>query len=104
MPVTDEVSATREIRSLEAHEGRARTPIIALSANVMAHQIAEYRAVGMDAVVGKPFEAEALWSAVADLVPGGLDPATVLADPDNTVLPLNPGIELVVDGGLTVKS
>ena len=33
---------------------------------------------------------------VADLVPKGLDPATVLADPDNTVLPLNPGIELVV--------
>ncbi|CAN7423904.1 ATP-binding protein [Phenylobacterium sp. LjRoot225] len=68
MPVTDGVSATREIRSLEAREGRPRTPIIALSANVMAHQVAEYRAAGMDAVVGKPFEAEALWSAVAELV------------------------------------
>jgi hypothetical protein len=33
---------------------------------------------------------------VADLVPVGLDPATVLADPDNTALPLDPGIELVV--------
>ena len=33
---------------------------------------------------------------VADLVPAGLNPATVLADPDNTALPLNPGIELVV--------
>ena len=33
---------------------------------------------------------------VADLVPADLDPATVLADPDNTALPLNPGIELVV--------
>jgi signal transduction histidine kinase/CheY-like chemotaxis protein len=68
MPVTDGVTATREIRSLEQREGRPRTPIIALSANVMAHQVAEYRAVGMDAVVGKPFEAEALWSAVAELV------------------------------------
>ncbi|CAN7456956.1 ATP-binding protein [Phenylobacterium sp. LjRoot219] len=68
MPVTDGVAASREIRSLEAREGRPRTPIIALSANVMAHQVAEYRAAGMDAVVGKPFEAEALWSAVADLV------------------------------------
>ena len=68
MPVTDGVTATREIRSLEARERRPRTPIIALSANVMAHQVAEYRAVGMDAVVGKPFEAEALWSAVAELV------------------------------------
>jgi len=68
MPVTDGVAATREIRTLEAREGRPRTPIIALSANVMAHQVAEYRAAGMDSVVGKPFEAEALWSAVADLL------------------------------------
>ena len=68
MPVTDGVTATREIRRLEQAERRPRTPIIALSANVMAHQVAEYLAVGMDAVVGKPFEAEALWSAVAELV------------------------------------
>jgi len=34
--------------------------------------------------------------SVADLVPAGLDPAHVLADPDNRVLPLNPGLELVV--------
>jgi len=33
---------------------------------------------------------------VSELVPAGLDPATVLADPDNIALPLNPGIELVV--------
>jgi CheY-like chemotaxis protein len=65
MPVTDGVTAAREIRALEAKGGRARTPIIALSANVMAHQVAEYRAAGMDDVVGKPFEAEALWNAVA---------------------------------------
>ena len=67
MPGTDGVTAAREIRKLEAREGRVRTPIIALSANVMAHQVAEYRAAGMDKVVGKPFEAEALWSAVAEL-------------------------------------
>ena len=68
MPVTDGVTATREIRRIEQLERRPRTPIIALSANVMAHQVAEYLAAGMDAVVGKPFEAEALWSAVAELV------------------------------------
>lgn len=75
MPVTDGVTAAREIRSLEARARRPRTPIIALSANVMAHQVAEYRAAGMDAVVGKPFEAEALWSAVAELVPADEDGA-----------------------------
>lgn len=68
MPVTDGVAATREIRQLEAAEGRRRTPIVALSANVMAHQVAEYRAAGMDSVIGKPFEAEALWAALADLL------------------------------------
>ncbi len=70
MPVTDGVAAAREIRAIEAREGRPRTPIVALSANVMAHQVAEYRAVGMDAVVGKPFEAELLWNTVAQLVAG----------------------------------
>jgi signal transduction histidine kinase len=74
MPVTDGVAAARQIRDLERAEHRPRTPIIALSANVMAHQVAEYRAVGMDAVVGKPFEAEVLWNAVASL----------LAEPDDT--------------------
>lgn len=33
---------------------------------------------------------------VADLVPGGRDAATILADPDNTALPLHVGTELVV--------
>lgn len=33
---------------------------------------------------------------VSALVPAGLDPATVLADPDNVALPLLPGTELVV--------
>jgi signal transduction histidine kinase len=68
MPVTDGVTAVREIRALETQEGRARTPVVALSANVMAHQVAAYRAAGMDAVVGKPFEAEVLWNTVAELL------------------------------------
>ena len=34
--------ATRAIRTREVETGRARTPIIALTANVMAHQVAEY--------------------------------------------------------------
>jgi signal transduction histidine kinase/CheY-like chemotaxis protein len=69
MPVTDGLAATREIRRIEAAQGQGRIPIIALSANVMAHQTEEYRAAGMDDVVGKPFEAEALWAAIAALLP-----------------------------------
>jgi signal transduction histidine kinase/CheY-like chemotaxis protein len=79
MPVKDGIAATQEIRRLERAERRPRTPIIALSANVMAHQTVEYRAVGMDAVIGKPFEAESLWAAIgAALGEGGAEP--VLAE------------------------
>lgn len=68
MPLVDGVSAAREIRALEADEARARTPIIALSANVMEHQAVEYRLAGMDAVVGKPFDAQELISAIARIL------------------------------------
>ncbi|HQT54048.1 MAG TPA: ATP-binding protein, partial [Phenylobacterium sp.] len=40
MPVMDGPSATVAIRADEARSGRARTPIIALTANAMAHQTA----------------------------------------------------------------
>ncbi|MDQ0449687.1 PAS domain S-box-containing protein [Methylobacterium aerolatum] len=53
MPVMDGVSATRHIRALAAPLGRV--PIIALTANVLPQQIAEFREAGMDGHVGKPF-------------------------------------------------
>lgn len=54
MPLMDGIAATRLIRETERLEGRARTPIIAVTANVMANQKAEYLAAGMDATVAKP--------------------------------------------------
>ena len=39
---------------------RPRTPILALTANAMAHQTAEYLAAGMDAVIPKPIQVEQL--------------------------------------------
>jgi signal transduction histidine kinase/ActR/RegA family two-component response regulator len=65
MPDVDGLAATRRIRAAEAQRGDgAVTPIVALSANVMTHQIAEYLAAGMDDVVPKPVEAERLFAAV----------------------------------------
>ncbi len=64
MPVMDGPAATCAIRQREAETGRRRTPIIALTANVMAHQISAYRAAGMDDVVAKPIEAAALFRAL----------------------------------------
>jgi signal transduction histidine kinase/AmiR/NasT family two-component response regulator len=64
MPVMDGVTASRAIRAEEAANGRARTPIIALTANVMSEQVATYRAAGMDQVVAKPIEIARLLGAM----------------------------------------
>jgi CheY-like chemotaxis protein/anti-sigma regulatory factor (Ser/Thr protein kinase) len=64
MPVTDGPTATARIRSRELAEGRSRVPIIALTANAMAHQAAEYLQSGMDAVVPKPIQASQLFEAL----------------------------------------
>ena len=55
-------------RAAEAAEGRPRTPILALTANAMAHQVAEYLAVGFDGHVAKPIDAGRLYQALADAV------------------------------------
>jgi signal transduction histidine kinase/ActR/RegA family two-component response regulator len=63
MPEMDGVTATRLIRRKEAAAGRPRTPIIALTANAMSHQIDEYLAAGIDGCVVKPIQARALFEA-----------------------------------------
>jgi PAS domain S-box-containing protein len=64
MPVMDGPTAAREIRARETETGRARTPIIALTANAMAHHQVEYLAAGMDVLVPKPLELERLLIAL----------------------------------------
>ena len=64
MPGMDGPEATRIIRAEEAATGRARTPIIALTANAMAHQVADYLACGMDEFVAKPLEIALLFAAM----------------------------------------
>jgi signal transduction histidine kinase/CheY-like chemotaxis protein len=64
MPIMDGPTATRAIREAERARGRARTPIVALTANAMAHQIADYRAAGMDGFVAKPIDVEKLFAAI----------------------------------------
>jgi signal transduction histidine kinase/CheY-like chemotaxis protein len=68
MPVMDGVEAVRLIRAAEATEGRARTPILALTANAMAHQVADYLAAGFDGHVAKPIDAGRLYQAIAEAV------------------------------------
>jgi PAS domain S-box-containing protein len=64
MPEMDGPTATAVIRSREVSEKRRRTPIIALTANVMEHQLAEYQRAGMDGLVPKPIEVAELFAAI----------------------------------------
>jgi len=64
MPVMDGVEAARAIRALEAEQGRVRTPIIAVTANALAHQVEDYLAAGMDGHVAKPIEVTKLYDAI----------------------------------------
>jgi signal transduction histidine kinase/CheY-like chemotaxis protein len=68
MPVMDGVEAALRIRRRESETGRARTPIIALTANAMTHQAERYAAAGMSGFVAKPIEVAQLFSAIAEAV------------------------------------
>jgi PAS domain S-box-containing protein len=70
MPEMDGVAATRLIRMREAERGLERTPILALSANAMTHQVREYLASGMDGHLAKPIEIELLAKALHDIRSG----------------------------------
>src|SRR5271156_648392 len=76
MPEMNGVEATMAIRRREAESGRARTPIVAVTANAMTHQLAEYMAAGMDGVVAKPVEITDLFSVMETVLAGAAaDPA-----------------------------
>ena len=64
MPEMNGVDATRAIRELEHADARAPTPIIALTANVMSHQTADYLAAGMNDYVAKPIDLTSLFKVI----------------------------------------
>ena len=63
MPVMDGLAATRRIRAL-ADRDAARTPIVAMTANVLPEQIARCREAGMDDHLGKPINLPLLLQAL----------------------------------------
>ena len=65
MPNMDGIEATHRIRALK---GQVSTvPIIALTANVMAHQVETYLAAGMNGAVAKPISPTALLAAIVKI-------------------------------------
>jgi signal transduction histidine kinase/DNA-binding response OmpR family regulator len=60
MPRIDGYELTRRIRALEAQSGAARTPIVAVTANVMKGEEQRCLTIGMDAYLGKPISIDRL--------------------------------------------
>lgn len=71
MPLLDGVALLREMRRLEAAQGRARCPAIAFTANAMTHQVQSYLDAGFDGCVTKPLKLERLHGAIAKLIAPG---------------------------------
>jgi CheY-like chemotaxis protein len=65
MPGIDGLEAARRIRALGG--APAQTPIVALTANVLAHQRQAYLDAGMDGVVGKPISPGVLLREISRL-------------------------------------
>ena len=65
MPIMDGPSATRAIREFERQQGRKATPILALTANAMTHQLDEYRQAGCNGHVSKPIDASDLIASMS---------------------------------------
>jgi signal transduction histidine kinase/AmiR/NasT family two-component response regulator len=70
MPEMNGVEATTAIRAFEAADGLAAIPILALSANVMNHQVKEYLEAGMTGFIPKPIEAAKLFAAIEEALSG----------------------------------
>lgn len=67
MPVMDGVTAIREIRAAELARGMAPTAAIAVTANALVNQVADYLVAGFDTHLAKPFRRKDLMHAILTL-------------------------------------
>ena len=66
MPGVSGLAAAQAIRAAESELGLTPTPIVALSANAMSHQVDSYLAAGMNAHVAKPIDARLLYRTIEE--------------------------------------
>lgn len=64
MPELDGFEASRQIRRIEAEQGLAPVPIIALTAHVLDDHRQQGRDAGMDDFIGKPLDTEQLYACL----------------------------------------
>ena len=89
MPVMDGPQATREIR--KSNSPRARVPIIALTADVIASHRTDYFASGVNAIVGKPID----WAELSDEIERQLNTRDKVSEakPQSSTEPESPKME-----------
>ncbi len=75
MPVLDGLEATAEIRRLEQVEDKARTPVVALTANAFPEDRLRCQAAGMDDFLSKPFDLSGLRALLARWLPSTPPPS-----------------------------
>jgi len=97
MPVMDGLSASMHIRALEQQSGRARTPIIALTASVLDQDRVAAAEAGMDGFASKPIELPLLLAEIQRVLQ--LEPVAITTDtspsiPATTHFDLKKGIQL----------
>jgi signal transduction histidine kinase/EAL domain-containing protein (putative c-di-GMP-specific phosphodiesterase class I)/CheY-like chemotaxis protein len=81
MPVMDGYEASRAIRAAEAERCAARTPIIALTAEVLGASAEAWRQAGMDGVLYKPFSLAGLARTLGSVMePASDQPAQQLVE------------------------
>ena len=98
MPEMNGIEATRAIRYHEQQTGRSRTPIVAVTANAMTHQVAEYEVAGMDGVAAKPIDVANLFSAMERVLAQAAAPRP---SPIGRTRPPDTGVKLNVGRRLT---
>ena len=70
MPAMDGFEAARAIRAIESAQSRARTPIVCLTAHVMASDIEQSMDAGMDDFLAKPISQDKLMKVIARCLSG----------------------------------
>ena len=83
MPIMGGLAATRAIREWEKTNGRAPTPIIAVSANATDEHVLEAKEAGADDHVAKPIVRETLFEAIARYARSGGASRAEEADEDD---------------------
>jgi two-component system, sensor histidine kinase len=68
MPGMDGYAATREIRRIEAEGGRPRTPVLVVTANTIAQQLASALQAGADEHMAKPITPDGLVAAMKSTI------------------------------------